>query len=62
MNTPDNKFHRQHFDSIQALRGITALFIILEHIRFLNCGAFGVDIFFCISGFMIMFSDRKSVV
>lgn len=52
-------FHKLHFDSIQALRGITALFILLEHIRFLNCGAFGVDIFFCISGFMIMFSTHK---
>ncbi len=52
-------FHQLHFDSIQALRGITALFIVLEHIRFLNCGAFGVDIFFCISGFMIMFSTHK---
>ena len=53
-------FHRQHFDSIQALRGITALFIILEHIRFLSCGAFGVDIFFCISGFMIMYSTHSN--
>lgn len=52
-------FHQMHFDSIQALRGITALFIVLEHIRFLNCGAFGVDIFFCISGFMIMFSTHR---
>lgn len=53
-------FHEQRFDSIQALRGISALFIILEHIRFLNCGAFGVDIFFAISGFMIMFSTHKN--
>ncbi len=53
-------FHNQHFDSIQALRGITALFIVLEHIRFLNCGAFGVDIFFCISGFMIMYSTHAN--
>lgn len=57
MQQPD--FHRMHFDSIQALRGITALFIVLEHIRYLNCGAFGVDIFFCISGFMIMFSTHS---
>lgn len=53
-------FHDNHFDSIQALRGIAALFVLLEHIRFFNCGAFGVDIFFCISGFMIMFSTHKS--
>lgn len=53
-------FHRNRFDSIQALRGLAAVFVILEHIRFLNCGAFGVDIFFCISGFMIMFTTHES--
>lgn len=57
----ENKaFHDNRFYSIQALRGIAALFVILEHVRFLNCGAFGVDIFFVISGFMIMFSTHKS--
>lgn len=53
-------FHDNHYDSIQALRGIAALFVVLEHIRFLNCGAFGVDIFFIISGFMIMFSTHRN--
>jgi len=53
-------FHTRHFNSIQALRGITALFVALEHVRFLNCGAFGVDIFFVISGFLVMFSTQKS--
>ncbi|MCM1569985.1 MAG: acyltransferase [Roseburia sp.] len=51
-------FHENRYDSIQALRGIASLFVVLEHIRFLNCGAFGVDIFFCISGFMMMFSTH----
>lgn len=54
-----NDFYSRRFDSIQALRGISAVFILLEHVRFLNCGAFGVEIFFCISGFMIMFSTHK---
>lgn len=54
------EFHNCHFKSIQALRGLAALFIVLEHVRYLNCGAFGVDIFFCISGFMIIFSTEKS--
>lgn len=58
MSDRQTDFHQIHFDSIQALRGVTALFIVLEHIRFLNCGAFGVDIFFCISGFMILFSTH----
>ena len=46
-------FYDKRFYGIQVLRGITALFIVLEHIRFLNCGAFGVDIFFCISGLCV---------
>ena len=53
-------FHDNHFNNIQVLRAVSAIFVILEHVRFLNCGAFGVDIFFCISGFMIMFSTHKS--
>ncbi len=60
-NTINNRdFHDLHFDSIQALRGLAALFVVFQHVRFLNFGAFGVDIFFCISGFMIMFTTQKS--
>lgn len=53
-------FYGNHFDSIQALRGMASIFIILEHVRFLQCGAFGVDIFFAISGFMIMYSTHEN--
>lgn len=53
-------FHSNRFGSIQTLRGLAAIFVVLEHIRFLNCGAFGVDIFFCISGFMIMYTTEKT--
>ena len=56
----NKRFQDLHFDSIQALRGLAALFVVFQHIRFLNFGAFGVDIFFCISGFMIMFTTEKS--
>lgn len=59
-NSYVNSFYSEKFDSIQALRGIAALFVIFEHIRFLNCGAFGVDVFFCISGFMILFSTHSA--
>ena len=55
----NKRFQDLHFDSIQALRGLAALFVVFQHIRFLNFGAFGVDIFFCISGFMIMFTRKK---
>ena len=58
--TVNKEFHELHFDSIQALRGLAALFVVFQHVRFLNFGAFGVDIFFCISGFMIMFTTEKS--
>jgi peptidoglycan/LPS O-acetylase OafA/YrhL len=47
------------FDSIQALRGISAVLVVLEHIRFFSVGSFGVDIFFCISGFMMMFTTQE---
>ena len=57
--TGNTDFHDIHFDSIQTLRGIAALFVLIEHIRFLACGAFGVDIFFCISGFIIMLTTHK---
>ncbi len=61
-NTMDvsKDFHSHHFTSIQVLRSILALFIVLEHTAFARCGAFGVDAFFCISGFMIMFSTHNS--
>ena len=51
--TVNKEFHELHFDSIQALRGLAALFVVFQHVRFLNFGAFGVDIFFCISGFKV---------
>lgn len=54
-----DNFHTKHFNCIQALRGFTALFVALEHVRFLSCGAFGVDIFFIISGFMAMFATHE---
>ncbi|MBR5248589.1 MAG: acyltransferase [Lachnospiraceae bacterium] len=53
-------FHDHRFHSIQTLRGLAALMVVCEHIRFLACGAFGVDIFFCISGFMIMYTTHHS--
>lgn len=52
-------FLDMRFDSIQTLRALASLLVVAEHIRFLGCGAFGVDIFFCISGFMIMFTTEK---
>jgi peptidoglycan/LPS O-acetylase OafA/YrhL len=42
-------------ESIQALRAIAATSVILVHIPFIGKGAFGVDIFFVISGFIICY-------
>ena len=39
-------FHKSRFPQIQALRGLAALLVVTQHIRFLGQGAFGVDIFF----------------
>ena len=42
--------------SVQSLRGIAALFVVLQHVCFLQRGSFGVDIFFLISGFIMMYT------
>lgn len=46
-------------DQIQALRGIAAILVVASHIHFFGRGAFGVDIFFCISGFIMMHVTRR---
>ncbi len=53
-------FANQKFNSIQALRGIAALFVVISHLTFIGIGAFGVDIFFCISGFIMMYVTGKN--
>ena len=47
-------------ESVQALRGIAALFVVCQHICFLQRGSFGVDLFFLISGFVVMLSTERS--
>ncbi|MCD7766177.1 MAG: acyltransferase [Lachnospiraceae bacterium] len=53
------EFYTSRFDGIQTLRGISAVLIVMHHMRFFARGAFGVDIFFCISGFMIMLTTHR---
>jgi peptidoglycan/LPS O-acetylase OafA/YrhL len=49
------------FDGIQVMRGLAALFVFVAHIPFSNpTGMFGVDIFFCISGFLMVYTTRKN--
>lgn len=53
-------FENRRYDSIQALRGIAAFSVLLNHIAFVSRGGFGVDIFFCISGFIMIYVTEKS--
>ena len=52
-------FHDSRFTGIQVLRGIAILCIVFRHVRFIGRGEFGVDIFFCISGFAMMLSTHR---
>ncbi len=52
-------FYDSRFTGIQVLRGIAILCIVFRHVRFIGRGEFGVDIFFCISGFAMMLSTHK---
>lgn len=56
----ESVFMNQKFESVQSLRGIAALFVMCQHICFLQRGSFGVDLFFLISGFVIMYSTQKN--
>src|SRR5882672_247790 len=46
-------------DSVQALRALAALCVVVYHVDFVGRGAFGVDIFFVISGFIICHVTAK---
>ncbi|MCM1235870.1 MAG: acyltransferase [Ruminococcus flavefaciens] len=46
-------------ESLQALRAFAALSVVLTHMSFIESGSFGVDIFFIISGFLMMYSTEK---
>jgi exopolysaccharide production protein ExoZ len=54
----------EKLESIQVVRGIAAINVFLLHLvvsYFAFNGAFGVDIFFCVSGFIMMFVTQKNV-
>lgn len=48
---------KERFDSIQLMRGLAAICVVITHFEIIGekCyGSFGVDLFFCISGFIMM--------
>jgi peptidoglycan/LPS O-acetylase OafA/YrhL len=48
-------------ESVQMMRGIAALTVVVCHLGIMgSVGTFGVDLFFCISGFIMMFITEKS--
>lgn len=47
--------------SIQALRVFAMLSVVLCHMSFIRSGAFGVEIFFVISGFLMMYSTENGL-
>ncbi|MCL2590347.1 MAG: acyltransferase [Betaproteobacteria bacterium] len=51
---------KEKYGSIQMMRGIAALSVVFMHIGMVENGAFGVDLFFCISGFIMMHVTEKS--
>lgn len=51
----------KRIESIQALRAFAALSVVLTHMSFIKSGSFGVDIFFIVSGFLMMYSTEKGI-
>jgi len=54
MNMMPTKFTAKKYESIQMMRGVAALSVVFMHIDMFHNGAFGVDLFFVISGFIMM--------
>src|ERR1700737_3097284 len=65
----ESNIKQQHFANIQALRAVAALIVVVFHLSYIeskyfpshfvpailgNCGMAGVDLFFVISGFVMM--------
>ena len=51
-------FYGQKIKSIQLLRAFAIIFVMIEHVSYWGYGGFGVDIFFVISGFVMMYSTH----
>ena len=47
------------FDSVQMMRGLAAMSVVFVHVPMVERGNFGVDLFFCISGFIMMLVTER---
>ena len=60
-----DSFRGQRFEGIQVLRGIGALMIFTRHLAMARAIGWnthrGVDLFFVISGFIMMYTTQKGV-
>jgi len=54
MNIMPTEVTTKKYESIQMMRGVAALSVVFMHIDMFQNGAFGVDLFFVISGFIMM--------
>ena len=61
-NDLEVNFYGNKIKSIQLLRAIAIIFVMIEHVSYWGFGAFGVDIFFVISGFVMMYSTHMEEV
>jgi peptidoglycan/LPS O-acetylase OafA/YrhL len=50
---------KSKIESVQMMRGIAALSVVICHLGY-GTGRFGVDLFFCISGFIMMLVTEKT--
>lgn len=50
----------KQYNSIQFMRGLAAITVVFMHIQMVKNGAFGVELFFCISGFIMMHTTERN--
>ena len=50
---------KKQYDNIQVMRGLAALSVVFMHVQMIHNGAFGVELFYCISGFIMMHVTQK---